>query len=57
MAVAVGEGSVWVANYEDRTVSRIDSRDGTVVATISVGPYPATLATGVGGVWVAVRAA
>ena len=30
------------ANYEDGTVSRIDPRNGSVVATIPVGRYPAT---------------
>jgi YVTN family beta-propeller protein len=57
VAIAGGGGSVWVANYEDGTLSRIDSRNGSVVKTIRVGDHPVTLATGLGQVWVAVRAA
>jgi YVTN family beta-propeller protein len=55
-AVATGFGSVWVTNYDDGTVSRIDPATNQVVATIEVGPHPDHIAGGEGGVWVAVHA-
>ena len=52
IAVAVGDGSSWVANTLDGTVTRIDrSRDEVV--TIDVGPHPTAIAFGAGSVWVA----
>ena len=52
-AVAVGAGSVWVANERDRTVTRIDP--GTLdTETIAVGGVPTDIAAGEGGVWVTV---
>jgi YVTN family beta-propeller protein len=55
VAVAVGGGSVWVTNYLDGTVSRVDPTMNEVVATIEVGPHPDHIAVGEGGVWVVVR--
>ena len=52
-AVAVGEGSVWVSNLDDATVSRIDPVTNEVVATIDVGGGEGRLAVGEGVVWVA----
>ncbi len=52
-SVAVGEGSVWVANTEDETVSRIDAQTHELVRTIPVGEYPADVAVAAGSVWVA----
>jgi len=52
--IAVGEGSVWVANTEDETVSRIDARSHRLVRTIPVGEYPSDVAVGLGSAWVAV---
>jgi YVTN family beta-propeller protein len=51
-SVAVGEGSVWVANARDRTVSRIDPRTG-LVQRIDVRGDPSGIAIGAGAVWVA----
>ena len=39
-AVAVGHGSVWVANAGDGTVSRIDPETRRIVATIRLGASP-----------------
>jgi YVTN family beta-propeller protein len=51
-AIAAGAGSVWVANRDDGTVTRIDP--ATLLATtIPVGHGPATLAVNAAGVWVA----
>ena len=57
-AVAFGEESLWVANFGDDTVSRIDppslaQSQGVTVKTIPVGDGPVDLAVGEGAVWVA----
>ena len=52
-AVAVGEGSIWVANTEDETVSRIDARTRELIRTIPVGEYPSDVAVADGSAWVA----
>jgi YVTN family beta-propeller protein len=54
-AVAVGSGSVWVANQLDDSVTRVDARTGAVGPTIAVGREPVALAVGDGAVWVANR--
>lgn len=51
--VAVGEGSVWVAQA-DGVVARIDPSTADVVATIPVRGIPAGIAVGEGAVWVTV---
>ena len=51
-AIAVGFGSVWVANSADGSVSRIDPVAAKVVATIPVGSAPFGVAAGEGAVWV-----
>jgi DNA-binding SARP family transcriptional activator len=50
--VAVGEGSVWVLNADDRTVSRIDLRTRAIVKTFATGGTPTDLAVGAGAVWI-----
>jgi YVTN family beta-propeller protein len=53
VAVAVGAGSVWVANAGDRTVTRINARTREVVRTIPVEATPTGIAVGAAGaVWV-----
>ena len=52
-AVATGEGSVWVANTEDETVSRIDALTRELIRTIPVGDTPTDVAVGAGSAWVA----
>ncbi len=51
-AIALGEGSVWVANAGDNTLSRIDPRTGEVVSTVDARGDAGALAVGFGGVWV-----
>jgi YVTN family beta-propeller protein len=51
-AVAVGEGSIWVANADGETVSRIDPDDRRVTQTIPVGHSPQGVAVAGGFVWV-----
>jgi YVTN family beta-propeller protein len=52
-SVAAGDGAVWVANYNDGTVSRISPATHTVLQTIQVGGGPGGLVVGAGAVWVA----
>jgi YVTN family beta-propeller protein len=51
-ALAAGDGSVWAANADAGTVSRIDPRSGTVVDTVPVRSTPSGVAVGDGAVWV-----
>jgi DNA-binding SARP family transcriptional activator/DNA-binding beta-propeller fold protein YncE len=53
VAVAVGHGSVWVANADDGTVSRIDPDRGEVIRTIGIGAPAIDLAVATDAVWVA----
>ena len=50
--LAVGEGSIWVANQDDNTLLRIDPRSREIVRTIGLGIRPTNVAVGVGSVWV-----
>jgi hypothetical protein len=54
--IALTPGAVWVANRFGRSVSRIDARTNTVVATIALAPTlgdgPSSIAAGAGAVWV-----
>jgi YVTN family beta-propeller protein len=52
-AVAAGDGSIWVANGDANTVSRIDPTRQVVIETIPVGHGPDGIAFGGGFVWVA----
>jgi ABC-type transport system substrate-binding protein/DNA-binding SARP family transcriptional activator/DNA-binding beta-propeller fold protein YncE len=53
-ALATGAGSVWVADTQDETVSRLEADEDRVV-TIPVGSDPVALAFGAGALWVAER--
>jgi DNA-binding SARP family transcriptional activator len=53
VAVAIGHGSVWVANADDGTVSRIDQERHEVTRTIGVGAPAIDLAVAADAVWVA----
>jgi branched-chain amino acid transport system substrate-binding protein len=55
LAVAAGEGFVWVLNGNTATVTKIDPEQRTVAATIPIGIEhgPARIAVGDGAVWVA----
>jgi YVTN family beta-propeller protein len=44
--------AVWVANYRDQTVTRVDRAKGTSIATIPVGGHPTGIASYRGDVWV-----
>jgi virginiamycin B lyase len=50
--VAGGLGAVWVTNYGDGTVSRIDPGTNEVLATITMpGQQPQGIEVGAGAVW------
>ena len=49
-AVATGAGSVWVANADEQTISRIDPRSGSPT-TIDIHAEPTEMAVGAGAVW------
>jgi YVTN family beta-propeller protein len=52
--VAVGAGSVWVGNLQDRNLTRIDPRQRSAAGAVSLGDRtPTGLAVGAGAVWVA----
>jgi streptogramin lyase len=51
-SMAIGEGAVWVANYADSSVTRIDPVALRVEEPIGVWAKPIYLVAGVGGVWV-----
>jgi YVTN family beta-propeller protein len=51
-AIAVGEGAVWVANYDERTLARIDPPTRDVQRT-SLELTPTGVAVATGSVWVA----
>jgi YVTN family beta-propeller protein len=51
-SLAVGGGSLWVANHDARTVTRIDLASGKVVAKIPVPSEPHRVAYGAGAAWV-----
>jgi YVTN family beta-propeller protein len=52
--IAAGDGSIWVGNLDDRTLTRIDVAQRVVSATVSLDDKtPTGIAVGAGGVWVA----
>ena len=51
-AVAVGDGSVWVANFDEQTLSRVDPVTKKELTRIPAGGAPTGLAAGGGFVWV-----
>ncbi len=53
VAVAIGHGSVWVANADDGTVSRVDPDRREVIRTIGIGAPAIDLAVATDAVWVA----
>jgi YVTN family beta-propeller protein len=52
--IAAGEGTVWVGNLQDRSLTRIDVRRRTPAGTIPLDNLtPTGIDVGLGGVWVA----
>jgi YVTN family beta-propeller protein len=51
--LAFGQGSLWVTQFGDHSVARIDPGSRAVLQTIPVGSGPSGVAAGAGAVWVA----
>lgn len=51
-SIAYGSGSLWVANLDDQTVTRIDPKTTAVTRTFSVAGTPTGLAASPRAVWV-----
>jgi YVTN family beta-propeller protein len=51
-AIAYGSGSLWVANLDDQTVSRVDPSKLRTLRTLPVAAPPTDIAAVGGGVWV-----
>jgi DNA-binding SARP family transcriptional activator/ABC-type branched-subunit amino acid transport system substrate-binding protein len=51
-SVAVGEGSVWVLDADDKTVTQIDPETSEVRRVFSTSSRPTDIAAGAGAVWV-----
>jgi YVTN family beta-propeller protein len=51
--LVIAEGSIWVANSAENTVSRIDPVKNRVIDTITVGKEPSAIAYDDGWIWVA----
>jgi YVTN family beta-propeller protein len=53
-SIAIGAGSAWVGNLQDRSLTRIDLNTRTTAGTISLeNRTPTGIAVGAGAVWVA----
>jgi hypothetical protein len=51
-AIAIGNGSIWVANPRERTIWRINPRTHRVVQTVGIGEVPRSLAFGRRALWI-----
>jgi YVTN family beta-propeller protein len=49
---AVGEGSVWVGNRDEKTLLRIDARSREIVRRIGLGVEPTDVEVGAGSIWI-----
>jgi virginiamycin B lyase len=52
IGLAVGFGSLWVADLDSKVIDRVNERTGRIVGRLRVGGYPVRLAIGFGSVWV-----
>ena len=52
-AITFGSGSVWIANQDDQTISRIDPATLQALRTLSVAEVPTGLAASNNAIWVA----
>jgi YVTN family beta-propeller protein len=56
-AIASGDGSLWVANQDDQTISQVDPRTLAQVKTITLTESPDSIAASNGRIWVAASSA
>jgi YVTN family beta-propeller protein len=52
IGVVLAFGSLWVADLDAKTIDRVDTRSGRIVAQLPVGGYPIRLDAGFGSIWV-----
>ena len=52
IGLALGFGSLWVADLDAKTIDRVDPRTGRIVARLRVGGQPIRLGIGFGSLWV-----
>jgi YVTN family beta-propeller protein len=52
-AIGLGESAIWVADYANNVVYRVDPDTGKIEGTTRVGAGPIAVAVGLGAVWVA----
>jgi YVTN family beta-propeller protein len=52
VAMATGAGSLWVANLDDKTVTRVDPTSRRSLRSITLSATPTGLAADRGGIWV-----
>ena len=53
VGAAAGEGSIWIANRNDNSVTRVSPESNRAIATIAVGKKPLGIEAGEGSVWTA----
>lgn len=51
-AITFGSGSLWIANLDDRTVTRVDPRTLFLLRTFPLADPPTGIAAAGGGIWV-----
>jgi len=52
IGLALGFGSLWVADLDAKTIDRVNPKTRRIIARLPVGGYPVRLAVGSGSVWV-----
>jgi YVTN family beta-propeller protein len=52
-AMAIGAGSIWLADHSDGAVRRLDPATGAITATVRLGDGPSAMVFGHGSAWVA----
>ena len=52
IGLALGLGSLWVADLDTKTIVRVDPRTGRIVGRLRVGGLPIRLGIGFGSLWV-----
>ena len=52
IGLALGLGSLWIADPDAKTIDRVNPRTARIVARLRVGGYPVHLGIGFGSVWV-----
>jgi virginiamycin B lyase len=52
LGLALGFGSLWIADLDAKSLDRVNVRSGRIVARLRVGGYPVRVAVGFGSVWI-----